>query len=74
VAGGEVWVALDPAGMPVSAEEQLRGGDNRIAGALVIETLYQEDAERMGAELTRQFPGADIGIFCVLCDIGRGDL
>jgi hypothetical protein len=74
VAGGEVWVALDPAGMPVSAEEQLRGGDNRIAGALVIETLYQEDAERMGAELARQFPGADIGIFCVLCDIGRGDL
>ena len=34
VAGGEIWIALDPAGMPVSKEEQLRGGDKRIAGAL----------------------------------------
>jgi hypothetical protein len=74
VAGGEVWVALDPAGMPVSAEEKLRGGDNRIAGALVIETLFQEDAERIGTELAKQFPSADIGIFAALCDIGRGDL
>src|ERR1044072_7471642 len=25
IAGGEVWVALDPAGMPMSMEEKLRG-------------------------------------------------
>jgi hypothetical protein len=74
VAGAEIWVALDPAGTPVSKEEQLRGGDNRIAGALMIETLYQEDAERIGTELAKQFPGADVGIFRALCDIGRGDL
>jgi hypothetical protein len=74
VAGGEIWAAVDPAGMPVSMEEKLRGGDDRIAGALTIETLYQEDAERVGAELARQFPSADVGIFRALCDIGRGDL
>ena len=42
VAGGEIWIALDPAGMPVSMEEKLRGGDKKIAGALLIDTLYQE--------------------------------
>jgi hypothetical protein len=74
VAAGEIWVALDAAGMSVSKEEQLRGGDNKIAGALMIETLYQDDAEKIGAQLAKQFPQADIGIFGALCEIGRGDL
>src|SRR5262249_38029524 len=26
IASGEIWIALDPAGMPVSMEEKLRGG------------------------------------------------
>ena len=74
VAGGEIWVALDAAGMPVSMEEKLRGGDKKIAGALMIDTLYQDAAEAVGAQLTKQFPGAEIGVFRVLCQIGRGDL
>ena len=74
VAGGEIWIALDAAGMPVSMEEKLRGGDKKIAGALLIDTLYQEDAEAIGVQLTEQFPGADICIYRVLCQIGRGDL
>ena len=74
VAGGEIWIALDPAGMPVSMEEKLRGGDKKIAGALLIDTLYEEDAQAVGAQLARQFPQADIGIFRVLCQIGRSDL
>jgi len=74
VAGGEIWLALDAAAMPVSMEEKLRGGDKKIAGALLIETLYQEGAHAVGAQLAMQFPHADIGIFGVLCQIGRGDL
>jgi hypothetical protein len=74
VAAGEIWMALDPAGMPVSMEEQLRGGDKKIAGALLIDTLYQQDAETIGAQLTQQFPSADVGVFRVLCQIGRGDV
>jgi hypothetical protein len=73
VAGGEIWTALDAA-MPVSREEQLRGGDKRITGALLIETLYQENAEAIGAQLAKQFPHADIGIFRALCQIGWSDL
>jgi hypothetical protein len=74
VAGGEIWAAVDAAGMPVSQEEQLRGGDNKIAGALMIETLHQQDVEKIGAQLAKQFPQADIGIFGALCEIGRSDL
>ncbi|MGA7789268.1 MAG: hypothetical protein WCA56_14010 [Xanthobacteraceae bacterium] len=74
VAGGEIWIALDAAAMPVSMEETLRGGDKKIAGALMIDTLYRADAEAVGAQLTKQFPDAEIGIFGVLCTIGRGDL
>ena len=74
VAGGEIWLALDAAGMPVSMEEKLRGGDKKIAGALLIDTLYEEGAQAVGAQLAKQFPQADIGIFRVLCQIGRGDL
>ncbi|HEX4407717.1 MAG TPA: hypothetical protein VH206_02980 [Xanthobacteraceae bacterium] len=74
VASSEIWIALDPAGMPVSQEEKLRGGDKKIAGALMIETLYQERAEAVGAELAKQFASADIGVFRVLCHIGRSDL
>jgi hypothetical protein len=74
VAGGEIWLALDAAAMPVSMEEKLRGGDKKIAGALLIDTLYEEGAQAVGAQLAKQFPQADIGIFRVLCQIGRGDL
>ncbi|HZP71242.1 MAG TPA: hypothetical protein VFB29_14975 [Pseudolabrys sp.] len=74
VAGGEIWIALDPAGMPVSMEEKLRGGDRKIKGALLIDTLHQQDAERLGERLAEEFPGADIGVFRVLCHLGRSDL
>jgi len=74
VGGGEIWIALDPAGMPVSMEEKLRGGDDKIAGALMIDTLYEEAAGAVGTQLATQFPSADIGVFRVLCQIGRGDL
>ena len=74
VASGEIWIALDPAGMLVSMEEKLRGGDKKIKGCLMIDTLRQADAESMGARLSQQFSTADVGVFRVLCQLGRGDL
>jgi hypothetical protein len=74
VAGGEIWIALESAGMPVSMEEKLRGGDKKIKGCLMVDTLRQSDAETLGAWLSRQFPGAELGVFRVLCQLGRGDL
>ena len=74
VAGGEIWIALDPTGMPVSEEEKLRGGDKKIAAALMIDTIYEADAASIGAQLATRFESAEIGVFRVLCQIGRGDL
>lgn len=74
VAGGEIWIALDPKGIPVSQEEKLRGGDQKIAGCLMIDTLRQAEAETIGASLARKFPGTKVGVFRVLCQVGRGDL
>jgi len=74
IAGGEIWVALDPAGMPVSAEEKMRGGDKKIKACLMVDTLHQSNAETLGKGLSKQFPGAEVGVFRVLSQIGRGDL
>jgi hypothetical protein len=73
-AGGEIWIALDRAGMPVSMEEKLRGGDKKIKACLMVDTLHQSDAETLGKRLSGQFPGAELGVFRVLSQIGRGDL
>lgn len=73
IAGGEIWIALDPAGMPVSMEEKLRGGDKKIKGALMIDTLRQGDAEKVGRDLQKKFSNAEVGVFRVLCQLGRGD-
>jgi len=74
VAGGEIWTAVDPAGMPVSMEEKLRGGDKKIKGCLMVDTLRQSDAEVLDVRLAKQFAGTEIGVFRVLCQLGRGDL
>jgi hypothetical protein len=74
VAGGEIWIATDPAGQPVSMEEKLRGGDKKIKGALMVDTLRQADAEKLGARFEKEFPGAQVGVFRVLSQLGRGDL
>lgn len=74
IAGGEIWIALDPASLPVSVEEKLRGGDRKIKGCLMIDTLRLADAEALGARLPKQFSGAEMGVFRVLCQLGRGDL
>jgi hypothetical protein len=60
--------------MPVSMEERLRGGDKKIAACLMIDTLRQVDAEKIGAQLAKKFPGTNVGVFRVLCQLGRADL
>jgi hypothetical protein len=60
--------------MLVSMEEKLRGGDKKIKGALVLDTLRQRDAELLGEQLAKEFSAAEVGVFRVLCQLGRGDL
>lgn len=72
IASCEIWSAVDPAGQPVSMEEKLRGGDKKIKACLMVDTLRQGEAEKLGGRLARQFPGADIGVWRVLCQLGNG--
>jgi hypothetical protein len=72
IAACEIWTAVDPAGQPVSMEEKLRGGDKKIKACLMVDTLHQADAEKLGARLEKQFTNADVGVFRVLCQLGNG--
>jgi len=74
IASAEIWIATDLVGQPVSMEEKLRGGDKKIKGALMVDTLRQADAETIGASLAKKFSGTEVGVFRVLCQLGRGDL
>jgi hypothetical protein len=73
VASCEIWSAVDPAGLPVSMEEKLRGGDKKIKACLMVDTLRQRDAEKLGERLSQQFAGAEVGVFRVLCQLGQRD-
>jgi hypothetical protein len=72
VACGEIWQAADSLEFPVSLEERLRGGDRKIAACLLAETLRAAEAERIAADLTGEFPGAEVGVYRLLCEITAG--
>ncbi len=69
VACGEIWQAAEAREFPVSLEERLRGGDRKIAACLLVETLRVAPAERIAAGLADQFPGAEVGVYRLLCEI-----
>jgi hypothetical protein len=71
VAAAELWIAADAGGQPMSVEEKLRGGDKKIRGCLIVDTLRQADAEALGARLAKEFSGAEVGVFRVLCELGQ---
>lgn len=73
IASGEIWTAVDAAAQPLTQEEKLRGGDRKIKGALMVDTLRQSEAEVLGARLTKRFPQGEVGVFRVLCQLGHGE-
>jgi hypothetical protein len=69
VAGAEIWVSAEPGQKAQSAEEILRGGDAKIGGCVLVQTLRMEDARRVRATLTAAVPGpVEIGIYRFLCE------
>jgi hypothetical protein len=69
VACGEIWVAADALGFPVSIEERLRGGDRKIAACLLVETLRVPAAEKIAMALATELPKTDVGVYRLLCEI-----
>jgi hypothetical protein len=69
VACCELWSSAD-SGKSVSKEEQLRGGDRKIAACMIVETLRLADAENMSDRFNSEFGAvADIGIYRLLCEL-----
>lgn len=71
VARAEFWSAVEEAGLPVSREEKLRGGDDKITACLFVETLREDRATRVANDLQQHFSGAvqGIGIYRLLCEL-----
>lgn len=71
VARCELWLAADQGG-GIATEEKLRGGDRKIAGCMMIDTLRAEDAERMLDMLAAEFRGdRERGAYRLLGEIER---
>ena len=67
VAACEIWTAVDPAGQPVSMEEKLRGGDKKIKACLMVDTLRQGDAEKLGERFVEQISQAPTSAYFAYC-------
>ena len=72
VPGGEVWSSVEKPGA-IRTEEKLRGGDQKIAACLLIDAIHHSQAEEITARVGATFPGAEVGVFRVLCQLGDGD-
>jgi hypothetical protein len=72
VASAEYWEAAD-AGAAAAEEERLRGRDQKIAACLMVDMMREGEAADVAAELARQFPRAETGVYRMLCTLGRSD-
>jgi hypothetical protein len=59
----------------LSAEQRLRGPDQTVAVAAVVETLTEQEARAVAATLREALgPAARIGIYALFCSLDREDL
>jgi hypothetical protein len=69
IARWEIWSAADVGATP-AAEEKIRGGDRRIAGCVLVETLRQSDAAAAHDRLARRLgPGVELGLYQLTCEL-----
>ena len=71
VACAEIWSAVGAGTIPVSEEERLRGGDRKIETCLFVETLRVAEAEKIAEALSSKFSTATVGVYRLLCEIGK---
>ena len=70
VASAEVWAGVDGASDTGSREQQIRGGDETIAGSLLVSTLRQSDGDGVVKWLAREGIAPDcIGLYRLLCEL-----
>ncbi len=71
VARAEIWDADDDITGPPTREEELRGGDRKIAACLVVETLREDAARRIAGDLDQALSGdaLETAVYRLLCHI-----
>lgn len=71
IARAELWLSVDEACLPASREEELRGGDDKIAACLFIETLRADAAKMVVKDLEKRFAETirKTGIYRLLCEL-----
>ncbi|MGV9868430.1 hypothetical protein [Rhodococcus koreensis] len=74
VAHSEIWLSATSDDSQPSAESALRGRDDTISGCLALEFLRQEPAQQCADQMRRDLPGADVGVYRLLCSLVKGDL
>jgi len=77
----QLWTAAPGKTRADTVEAGLRGGDKLIAGALVVECVRFDDAERVAARLNKSMAAqvgisgpAALGIYGLLCILDKGSL
>jgi len=74
VASAELWEAIDGEVGSAATEERLRGGDKTIHACFTVDTLRESKAKAIVSDLSERFPAAEVGVYRLLCKIGRGDI
>lgn len=75
LASVQVWSAVDGASDVGSREQQLRGGDETVAGCLFVSVLRQQDADAVSSWMSGQGVAAkQIGIYKLLCELHTDSL
>jgi hypothetical protein len=72
----ELWTVTRPsAPATLSAEQQLRGPDKKVAAAALVETTNEDEARAVAAALRSTFGAAPhIGVYRLFCSLSREDL
>ena len=66
---------VDAALFGAITSKPVKSAEQELAPALKgTGTLRLADAEKIGADLGKKFPGTEVGVFRVLCQLGRGDV
>ncbi|OAE99626.1 hypothetical protein AYJ54_32530 [Bradyrhizobium centrolobii] len=74
LAHSEIWLATEAKKAKLSTEEALRGRDAKISGCLALEFLRHEPALRSADGIRRAHPGAEIGVYRLMCSLRKEDL
>jgi hypothetical protein len=70
----ELWQSAEPAGLAPSAEEKIRGRDNKIAACFMAEFADAEDANGAMASIARSLPGLAIGAYRLICTLEHSEI